>query len=303
MKSIRLHFQDENYTLREYVGSFNGSWTLNPPSGFQIPASGPLGSLAAVVWVGGGVQIRVYYQDASKGKLLELQYSNSAWNTNAFPYEILAWSDAVATVQQIAPGFVINIAWVGPDQLVHHLAWDPSQNSWIGPLTQSFVTKGPLVGHPVVNTFTSFNDLKGGAGVKVISKVRVSSSAVINGFAFDFADGTSTPWRGSQSADPVSEFALNAGACEGFTESSSTPRARTGETITFVLVVYDGFNVRRLDLVTSTGRQSGNYGNSSADPIILHQGTALRGFSGAFGKIAMEPSVFIKCLQPIWATD
>ncbi|EIN05301.1 hypothetical protein PUNSTDRAFT_128059 [Punctularia strigosozonata HHB-11173 SS5] len=107
--------------------------------------------------------------------------------------------------------------------------------------------------------------------------------AVVDGFALDFTDGTSTPWNGGKGGKST-EFDLSA-----------------GETITMVLVAQDGKDIQRLCFITSSGRQSENYGYSGGAPVVWQfQGAPLVGFAGAYGKASFENNLIVQGLQPIW---
>ncbi|KAJ7105044.1 hypothetical protein C8R44DRAFT_333416 [Mycena epipterygia] len=126
-------------------------------------------------------------------------------------------------------------------------------------------------------TGNHFTDNDSGIDHKVIRKVKVRSGAIVDGLCFEFADGSSTPWRGGQGGVPQ-EFVL-----------------QDKEDITQILVCSNGTVIQKLSFITSNGRQSIWFGIDGQRPDVWEfEGKALAGFSGAFGQ-------YLNGVQALWS--
>ncbi|KAF8147441.1 hypothetical protein K438DRAFT_1989668 [Mycena galopus ATCC 62051] len=186
-KDIRVYFQDQNNSTREYCGSFDGGWVLG---GFTFPETNLLGSIAAISWP--GPQIRVYMQDHNNN-LIEWGYGGG-WSHGVLTAGVLPNADIAAFWQNSRNGFFIHVYWT---------SYDKGDGLLVGMIT--------IISHPVLWEDSPPENLDGGlarrmdAGksnrisiIKIIRKVIVRSGSIVDGLQFQFSDGTLTPWRGGQ---------------------------------------------------------------------------------------------------------
>ncbi len=78
----------------------------------------------------------------------------------------------------------------------------------------------------------------------------------MDGFAVDFTDGSSTPWRGGQGGVPL-EFTLDEGGIPSaylFLHTNDIIcLGEIGEDITGILISYDDQQIRRMRFISSNG--------------------------------------------------
>ncbi|KAI0339036.1 hypothetical protein BDW22DRAFT_625269 [Trametopsis cervina] len=113
---------------------------------------------------------------------------------------------------------------------------------------------------------------------KVIRQLRINSGGTrIDGLVLDFTDGTSTGWRGTETASPH-VFTLN-----------------SGEDFTHIFATTDGKCITALQLATSKGRSTPWYGTQTGAVTGWElEGRALAGFVGA-------ASSYVTGLMPLWS--
>lgn len=269
---VRLYYQDESNSLCEYRGSFEGSWSYG---GLVNATRKPLGTLAAISYVDEIVQLRLYVQeDQEIVEWCKTGDGPGSWFRGYFRVPALPNTDIVAIKRDIPNGFLVNVLWGGPDQILHQRVLAPNF-FWLDPTPIAYLnTSGTFLGSWAGSYFTDYNC---NVDLKTIKKIKIRCGDIIDGLGLEFTDGTSTPWRGGQGG-AYYEFVL-----------------LEGEDIIQMNVCSVDRHVSRMKFLTSTGRSSPHYGNHGGTPEVWsYEGNALAGFAGASDN-------FLNGIMAIWS--
>ncbi|KAK7054740.1 hypothetical protein VNI00_003203 [Paramarasmius palmivorus] len=274
---VRVYFQDENFTIREYcrIQGFS-DWILGDLS---VSCTKPVGDIAAISWFGsnGACEIRIYFQN-EENDIVEYGRNSDPnlpqWQKGDFKYPALPNSDIVAYARRVTVDHYLIVMWAGPDQIVHQRV-DPAGWGWMDPTPIAYLeTTGRFMGKC---TGTTFSDDGLGSDLKVIKQINVRCSSVIDAISLDFTDGSSTGWHGGTGGSQHS-FTLN-----------------QGEDIITILVTADNSTISALQFITSQGRSSDWFGSKTGDTFDWQMdGRALLGFIGAAEQ-------HVHGLMPFWS--
>lgn len=128
LSEVRLYYQDEEFAIREYIGS-DDDWYETSTIIYQHDR--PLGSIAAVSWQGPSkeIHIRLYFQDL-QGDIIELCYGSNMpeWQTGAFVQNALQGTSISASVRTLHKnaGCFINVMWSDTDSRIYHRSYADS---------------------------------------------------------------------------------------------------------------------------------------------------------------------------------
>ncbi|KIO28093.1 hypothetical protein M407DRAFT_231350 [Tulasnella calospora MUT 4182] len=256
---VRVYYQDESNSLCEYRGSFEGSWSYG---GIVNAFHKPLGTLAAISYVENMVQLRLYVQeDKEIVEWCKTGDGPGSWFRGYFREPALPNTDIVAIKRDIPNGFLVNVLWAGPDQILHQRVLAPNF-FWMDSTPIGYLdTAGTFLGSWNGNYFT---DNDSNIDSKRIKKIKIRCGDIIDGIGLEFSDGSSTPWRGGQGGG-YHEFVLF-----------------DGEDIVQMNVCSFNRQVSKMKFLTSTGRSSPYYGNHGGTAEVWsYEGNALAGFAGA----------------------
>lgn len=270
----RLYYQDDKFTIREYLGGFAKEWRA--VEGFELKYKTPVGDITAISWLDGEVNVRFYLQD-DDDTIIEWINEGKGWKRGAFTEASLPEADITAFVRNTGSATVrcINVLWTGQDQVLYQRVLPLAHGNWLAPT--AIADLGGVSAGVGRWTGAHFSDNCPGIDVKRIARVTVHYDNVLRGFRLQYDDGSVSSWHGGQGGD-TAVFELD------------------GQDITQVLVAADAERVLGIRFATSKGEDSDWFGTASKEPVVWeYRGHALVGFMGTSGE-------HITGLKPFWST-